>query len=381
MKEASFDAAPELINKESRHSGFAGLIVREKEPLNLESPYHAFDSFLTPNELFYVRNHFSTPQLDSSSYELRIDGAVAHPLTITYEDLRKMRPRTYAVTLECAGNSRVFLAPQKSGVQWELGAVGTAEWTGVPLDDLLSRAQPIDGAVEVVLEGADRGKPANSPKPAGSIRFARSLPIRKARQPEVLLAYEMNGSDLPVEHGFPLRAIVPGYYAMASVKWLTHVTVVREPFCGYWQTTEYACWDASDCTPVRRPLASMMVKSVITRPRMHEVVAANTVKQVVGAAWTGDSDIAKVELTTDGGQSWHVARLIGPIQRYAWRHWECEWRTPARPGRYTLLARATDAAGSVQQDKHDPNYGSYAVHHTLPIDVLVERVVPERRPA
>ncbi|MGI8958678.1 MAG: sulfite oxidase [Bryobacteraceae bacterium] len=373
MEEASVETSTELTGKGSGQSGTAGLTVREREPLNLESPLHALGSFLTPNELFYVRNHFSTPKLDIASYELRIDGAVRQPLTIGYEELRGMRSRTRAVTLECAGNSRVFLTPQKRGVQWELGAVGNAEWTGVPLHDLLNRAEVTDGSVELVLEGADRGEPTNSPKPAGEISFARSLPVREVRELGVMLAYQMNGSDLPIEHGFPVRAIVPGYYAAASVKWLTHIRVVRERFEGYWQTTEYAYWDTSDGNPVRRPLASMGVKAVIARPGMHEIVEPNALYRVMGAAWAGGSDVTNVEFTADGGETWHVTRLSGPIERYAWRHWEYEWRTPGKPGTYTLLARATDAGGSIQPDKHDMNYGSYAIRHTLPIDVFVAR--------
>lgn len=260
-------------------------------------------------------------------------------------------------------------------MQWELGAVGNSEWTGVPLDYLLNRAEVMDGAVEVLLEGADRGEPTNSPAPSGSISFARSLPIRTARELGVMLAYRVIGSDLPLEHGFPVRAIVPGHYAMASVKWLTHIRVVREPFQGYWQTSEYSYWEASDGSRVLRPLASMMIKSVIARPRMHGVLTADTLYRVTGAAWTGESDITDMELSADGGESWHAAFLSDPIQRYAWRRWEYEWRTPARPGGYTLLARATDAAGSIQPDQHDANYGSYAVHHSLPIDVFVARNV------
>jgi DMSO/TMAO reductase YedYZ molybdopterin-dependent catalytic subunit len=359
------------MGREARESSATGMTVREREPLNLESPLWALEDFLTPNDLFYVRSHFLTPKLNAESYELRIEGAVAHPLTIRYEELRRMPSRTGTATLECAGNSRSFLVPQKSGVQWELGAVGNAEWTGVPLECLLDRAGIMDGAVEVVLQGADRGEPTNDAAPSGQINFARSLPIRAARELGVVLAHQMNGSDLPVEHGFPVRAIVPGHYAMASVKWLTNIRVVREPFKGYWQTAEYAYWDASGGTPVRRPLAWMRVKSVIARPRMHEVVATNSVYRIGGAAWTGESEITEVEITVDGGERWQAARLCDPMRRYAWRRWEYEWRTPAQPGRYTLLARARDAAGSMQPERHDADYGNYAVHHALPIDVFV----------
>ena len=363
----------EIPGVEAEAQGVAELIVRENEPLNLESPFYVLESFLTPNELFYVRNHFPIPRLDASSYRLRIEGAVEKPLTISYDELRAMPSQTAAVTLECAGNGRTFLMPQKSGVQWELGAVGTAEWTGVPLRDLLERAGVSEGAVEVVLEGADQGEPVNIPKPPRPIPFARSLPIAKARCGDVLVAYQMNARDLPIEHGFPIRAIVPGYYGMASVKWLTRIEVITEPFHGYWQTTEYAYWDARGVIPVRRPMHSMMVKSAIARPRMHELIPPDTVYPVFGAAWTGDADITQVEISTDGGDTWETVRLKDDVLPNAWRRWEYEWRTPSNPGKYKVIARAKDSAGSVQGHEHDANYGSYGIHHAVPIQVFVGR--------
>src|SRR5947208_9457704 len=174
----------------------AGLIIRQKEPKNLETPFDRLDSYLTPTELFYIRSHFPTPDLDLASYQLRIDGAVRRPFTLGYEDLRNMRAETRVATLECAGNSRVFLVPQVQGAQWELGAAGNAEWTGVPLRALLDRAGLEDDACEVVLEGADRGTPTEEPIPPGPISYARSVPREKAVEPEVLIAYQMNGRDL-----------------------------------------------------------------------------------------------------------------------------------------------------------------------------------------
>src|SRR5213079_2418154 len=190
---------------------------------NLETPFDQVDSFLTPMELFYIRSHFPTPRLELASYQLHIDGAVRTPLSLSYRQLRDMPSETRVATLECAGNGRVFLVPQVAGAQWELGAVGNAEWTGVPLRALLERAGLDDDVCEVVLEGADRGTPAEPPVPPGPIGYARSLPRDKATQREVLIAYQMNGRDLPLNHGYPVRAIVPGHFGMASVKWLTHI--------------------------------------------------------------------------------------------------------------------------------------------------------------
>src|SRR5919109_2431567 len=210
-----------------------GLIMRQKEPNNLETPLDQVDSYLTPTELFYIRSHFPGPKVELASYQLRIDGAVRNPLALSYKQLRDMPSETRVATLECAGNSRIFLVPQVAGAQWELGAVGHAEWTGVPLRALLERAGLEEDACEVVLEGADRGVPKEEPVPPGPISYARSLPRDKAMQQEVLIAYQMNGRDLPLDHGYPVRAIVPGHYGMASVKWLTHVEAVRKPFGGY----------------------------------------------------------------------------------------------------------------------------------------------------
>lgn len=187
----------------------AGLIIRQKDPINLEMPFDRLESYLTPTELFFIRCHFPLPTIDTSRYRLRIDGAVGRPLTLSYEELREMRSETRIATFECAGNGRVFFVPQVRGAQWELGAVGNAEWTGVPLHDLLERAGLEDDACEVILEGADLGVPAEEPLPPTPISYARSVPRQKAVQPEVLIAYQMNGRDLSPEHGFPVRAIVP----------------------------------------------------------------------------------------------------------------------------------------------------------------------------
>jgi DMSO/TMAO reductase YedYZ molybdopterin-dependent catalytic subunit len=350
----------------------AGLIIRQKEPTNLETPLDQVDSYLTPTELFYIRSHFAAPELEISSYQLRIDGAVENPLCLTYRQLRDIPSETRVATLECAGNSRVFLIPQVAGAQWELGAVGNAEWTGVPLVALLERAGLEEDACEIVLEGADRGTPIEPPFPPGPISYARSLPRDKAIQREVLIAYQMNGRDLPLHHGYPVRAIVPAHYGMASVKWLTHIQAVREPFRGYWQTSDYAYWDELDGKPMRRALGEMKLKSEIARPRVYETVAPNQQYTVFGIAWAGETDATDISVSTDGGQNWAEAEFLDPVQQYAWRRWKFNWITPKKSGRYTLLARARGADGSVQPDKHDQNYGSYVINYPLPIEVFVE---------
>jgi DMSO/TMAO reductase YedYZ molybdopterin-dependent catalytic subunit len=360
------------VGIKSRQSSSSGLIIRQKEPVNLEMPFDRVDSYLTPNELFYIRSHFPAPQIDVTDYRLRIDGAVKCPLALSYKDLREMPSETRIATLECAGNGRVFLVPQVQGAQWELGAVGNAEWTGVPLRALLERAGLEEDACEVVFEGADDGVPAEEPKPPFPISYARSLPCAKALQPEVLIAYEMNRRDLSRDHGYPVRAIVPGHYGMASVKWLTRIQAVRQPFQGYWQTSDYGYWDTFEGKPVRRPLAEMQLKSAIARPSVYEAVLPNRMYTVFGAAWAGETVVTEIAVSTDGGQSWTKAEFLDPVCRYAWRRWKFDWPTPKQSGHYTLLARAKDANGNVQPEAHDWNYGTYVISHLLPIEVIVE---------
>src|SRR6266568_1200980 len=241
-----------------------GKIVRSEDPLNLEMPFERLDGFITPTELFYVRTHFPIPKIDKKTWRLRVEGEVEKPFELRYDELLKLESRKVSVTLECAGNNRIFLEPKVKGVQWGLGAVGNAEWTGVALSILLDRARVKSTAREIILEGADGGKLEDPKSPAGELKFARSIPFAKAR--EVLLAYKMNDVDLTTEHGFPLRAIVPGWYAMASIKWLQRIVVMDKPFTGYYQTLDYAYWKRRGDLAELVPLAEMQIKAEIAQP-------------------------------------------------------------------------------------------------------------------
>jgi DMSO/TMAO reductase YedYZ molybdopterin-dependent catalytic subunit len=348
-----------------------GLIIRQKDPNNLEMPFDQLGDFITPSELFYIRSHFPAPELDVGSYRLWIRGAVRRELSLSYGEIRSMPSRSCVATLECAGNGRVFLVPPAPGAQWELGAVGNAEWTGVPLSALLDRAGLADEVCELVLEGADRGVPKEEPKPPGAISYARSIPRKRALEPDVLIAYSMNGQDLTLDHGYPLRAIVPGHYGMASVKWLTDVVATTQPFQGYWQTSDYGYWDDSFGTPVRRPLAEMKLKAQIARPRVYETLEPGRSYTIFGAAWAGGTDVTEIWVSLDGGSSWVQGHFLDPINRNTWRRWKYDWVTPIQPGRYTLLARAKGADQSFQPDGHNSNFGSYVIDHPLPIEVFV----------
>jgi DMSO/TMAO reductase YedYZ molybdopterin-dependent catalytic subunit len=346
-----------------------GLIVREKQPLNLESPFELLDGLLTPNHLFYVRNHFPVPQLDARTHQLTIGGAVRNPYSVGLEELRAMPARTRVATLECAGNSRVFLSPPANGVQWKLGAVGTARWTGVPLSALLDRAGISDEACEVVFEGMDQGMPKEEPVPPDEIRYERSIAISKVG--DVLVAYAMNGEDLSPDHGYPLRALVPGHYGMASVKWLTAIHVVTSPFQGYFQTTDYAYWNENGTgNPERIPLGEMFLKSQIARPQIDEIISAGSRYNVTGAAWTG-GQVDAVEFSDDDGQTWNEAQLLDPSLPGVWRRWQFDWQVPSDPGARILRSRARDAEGNLQPDQHDNRFGTYVIHHVLPVRVTV----------
>ena len=190
-------------------------------------------------------------------------------------------------------------------------------------------------------------------------------------EPDVLIAYQMNGQDLTPDHGYPLRAIVPGHYGMASVKWLTNIVATTQPFQRYWQTSDYGYWDDSEGTPVRRPLAEMKLKSQIARPRVYEMLEPNRPYTIFGAAWAGDTDVTEIRISLDGGKSWVEGDFLDPINRHAWRRWKYDWITPTQPGRYTLLASAKGADQRTQPDGHNPNFGSYVIDHPLPIEVFV----------
>jgi len=348
-----------------------GRIVRCESPLNLEMPFSSLDSFLTPTKSFYVRTHFPIPAIDRDAWWLQVEGEVEKAFAINYEQLMTFESVTAPVTLECAGNNRSFLEPKVKGVQWHLGAVGTAEWTGVRLSTLLDRASPKPNACEVILEGADCGMLEEPKSPPGELTFARSIPLEKARR-DVLLAHKMNGDDLPPEHGFPVRAIVPGWYAMASVKWLQRIIVTDRPFTGYYQTIDYAYWDNRDEMAELKPLTEMQVKAEIARPAEDEIVPAKSSVCVRGGAWACDAEITKVELSTDGGATWSDTKLLGESKLNAWRFWEFDWQTPLQPGKQTLIARATDSLGRTQPVTRDHDRGTYMINHLLPIEVEVK---------
>lgn len=347
------------------------LIPRSEGVVNLEMPFAALKEWVTPTGKLYVRCHFPIPEIDPAHWRLTVTGEVATPFEISYEELRALPQETVTATMECAGNGRSFLEPKVKGVQWALGAVGNAEWTGVRLGPLLERAGVRGSALEVILEGADRGEIKEPPRPPGEIRYARSLPLAKA-QGDVLLALQLNGEPLSASHGFPLRAVVPGWFGMASVKWLERIVVTDAPFHGYYQSIDYTYWEERAGLPTLVPLAEMRTKAQIARPAPGETIAAGAEYRMHGAAWSGEREIVRVEISSDDGATWAEATLVDEARKHGWRFWEFGWRVPEKAGAYRVMARATDAAGETQPAARRDEYGTYMVNHCLPIDVQVQ---------
>jgi len=337
----------------------AGLVVHRAHPLNCETSIPALiGGVVMPNAHFYVRNHFQIPLLDPSPWRLEVGGLVERPLSLSLRDLKNMRSQTLVVTLECAGNGRSLLDPPVAGEKWGLGAVSTAEWTGVPLVEVLDRAGIKAGACEVVFRGADSG---TVPGRTGTIRFERSLRLDDARDSGALLAYAMNGEPLPIQHGYPLRVTVPGWYAVTSVKWLTEIEVIDVPLSAHFQTDAYFYEWERDGQVVREPVTLQRVRSLITEPTPDAEVECGDVA-IRGVAWSGAAPIACVEVSVGGGP-WQQARLVSERNRHSWQWWELLTRID-RPGTTPLRVRATDLAGRTQPGQPEWNrlgYGNNAI--------------------
>ena len=324
----------------------SGLVVHRTQPLNCETSLPALiGGVVMPNSRFYVRNHFATPRLDEARWRLDVHGLVERPLRLGLRDLMRMRSHSLVATLECAGNGRAMLDPPVDGEQWRLGAVSTAEWTGVPLVEIIDHATPTPGAVDVVFRGADRGTVDGRNDP---IAFERSLSIADARHGEVLLAYAMNGEPLPVEHGYPVRLIVPSWYAVASVKWLTDIELIGEPFGGYFQRDRYVVESQRDGSTQHEPVRHQQVRSLVTEPTDDADVTVGDIA-IRGVAWSGVAPIDRVDVRIGDGP-WQVARLIGERQRHRWQWWELLTHLDS-PGETTVRARATDLAGRTQPEQ------------------------------
>lgn len=344
-------------------------ITRSESPLVVEFPFADSGETMTPSDRFFIRHHFPVPDVDPLSWCVSIEGALDAPFTLSLDALRALPAVTVSAVIECAGNGRAFTNGFASSVQWELGGVGCATFTGVPLRTMLANVLLHANAVDVIFEGADHGPEHRLPG-APDIHFARSVPLATAMRPDVILAYEMNGQPLEPDHGAPLRVVVPGWYGVTSVKWLSRIIIATRPFTGFFQSAEYTYWRTDARGIERAPVTSLQVKSEIARPYPGEHVDVGVPYRVFGAAWTSDAFITSVDISTDAGLTWTPATLGAVPDAHAWQSWEVEW-IPEAIGNHTIMARASDSAGRIQPIAHDPNHENYMVHHALPIEVRV----------
>ncbi len=338
----------------ARFPGKVAMRVVNDRPPCLETPWRYFQHDLTPNEAFYVRSHLQTvpAAIDLKAWRLVIDGAVDRPLELSMDDLRRLGSDEVVSVNQCSGNSRSLFGPRVPGAQWRNGAMGNARWAGVGLAKVLRAAGVRRGAVQVTFDGLDEGPLDSVPD------FVKALDIDHALQPELTVAYSMNGKPLPVLNGFPARLVVPGWYATYWVKALHRITVLPHAFDGYWMAKAYKIPanpngvedPHAKLTDHLIPINRMNVRSFVTTPEAGSTVQAARTVEVEGIAFDGGSGIRSVEVSVDGGSTWAQAVLGDDLGRYSWRRWRYRW-SPASRGEYRLRSRATAGDGQVQPDK------------------------------
>lgn len=341
-------------------------------------PLEALRYPITPVGLHYLLIHFDIPRVDADEYELSIVGHVRKPMRLRLDDLKSRPAKTLAVTLECAGNGRSRISPRPLSQPWLVEAVGNAEWTGTPLAQLLRDAGVMDGAVDVVFTGLDRGVQGGVDQ-----LYERSLSLADATGDEVLLAYAVNGQPLPPQHGFPLRLIVPGWYGMTHVKWLRSITVLDREFTGYQQATAYHFRTVEGDPGVA--VTRMLPRALMVPPGVPDFMSRTRFvepsEQIVeGRAWSGRGQIVKVEFSPDGGASWSAAELEAQASAHGWRGWKVRWDA-TRAGEYELCVRAADSAGNVQPLEQSWNYEGVQNNAVQRVQVVVGVAAQTQQPA
>ncbi len=336
----------------ARYPQKAELILLTDRPPQLETPLRYFRSDLTPNDAFFVRWHLSgiPTTVDLRTFRLVVGGHVRKPLSLSLRDLQsKFEPVSVVALNQCAGNSRSLFEPRVPGGQWANGAMGNARWKGVRLTDVLEAAGVLPGAVQVGLHGLDVPPLEKTP------RFEKSLQIDHARDGEVMIAYEMNGESLPMLNGFPIRLVVPGWYATYWVKALSSIMVLDEPLKTFWMDKAYripdntnANEDPQHLSQVTIPINRMAVHSIFVLPGADEQLRAGQSYELAGVANDGGDGIRRVEVSQDGGQTWSEATLGTDLGKYSWRRWQTWWTPPVK-GSYRLMVRATNTAGETQR--------------------------------
>src|SRR5579863_268057 len=346
----------------------APLILLTDRPVQLETPRHYFLSTFTPNDAFFVRWHLQTipNAVDLKAWRLRVEGNVERPLTLSFPELvARFKSVSVAAVNQCSGNSRSRLQPRVAGGQWGNGAMGNAAWSGVKLREILDATGVKNGSVQVQFEGLDKGL---GPKGFGSNRFMKSLDLTNPVIDECLVAYAMNGEPLPMLNGFPVRLIVPGYFATYYVKSLSWIRLLDAPDDNFWMKAAYRIPDTPRGTATPEdmqsgkvttvPIARMPVRSFLISPDGSTKIPAGFPLRLRGIAFSGYGGIKKVEVSTDNGANWSEARLGPDAGEYSFRTWSLDW-IPRSAGRYALAVRATDAKGNVQPDEGVWNPGGY----------------------
>lgn len=336
--------------------GKSAMRLLTDRPPNLETPLKYFLLDYTPNDVFFVRWHMSNlpPEISEDTFRLRIGGDVKHTLELSLKDLKtKFKPVSMVALAQCAGNSRSFNDPHVSGGQWKNGAMGNAKWTGVRLSDLLNEAGLNKNAFDISFNGID------DPPLPGTPDFVKSLRAAKAMDPEVFVAYEMNGKPLPLLNGYPLKLIVPGWYATYWIGMLNQIKVHPDTFGGYWMKKSYLIpknnRDANEqkdsLSKDMEPINKMNVRSLFVTPEPDSIISSGSPIEIQGLAFDGGDGINKVELSEDNGKSWKEAKLDPEIGKYSWRRWRYSWK-PLASGSYSFKVKATNILGETQPEHH-----------------------------
>lgn len=347
-----------LINTEGKDS----MLLLTDRPPNLETPLKFFLQDYTPNNVFFVRWHLAglPSKIDIDTFRLRIGGNVEQELALSINDLKtKFTPYTVTALCQCAGNSRSFFDPRVAGGQWKNGAMGNAKWTGVKLKDILAMAKTKAGSKEISFNGLDQPPMDSTPD------FIKSLPYDLGNNGEVMVAYEMNGEPLPLLNGYPLKLVVPGWYATYWVGMLSHINVLTDTFRGFWMQKAYLIPKDSkngneqpdSLAKNMQPINKMDVRSIFVSPEPNNIIAVSKSTDVQGVAFDGGDGITKVELSTDGGKTWQPAKLDADLGKYSWRRWHFEF-TPSQKGDYTFKVKATNTKGETQPE-HQWNRSGY----------------------
>ena len=317
--------------------------VLTERPLNAETPTDSLRTWITDNDVFFKRNQGQIPEtpVNLGDWRLTVEGLVVSELSLSFEDIRRLPKVEVANTLECSGNSRSLLKEKASGNPWTIGGVGNAIWGGIRLGDILEKAGLQENANHVGFEGFDKALGSSG------IKFIRSIPIEKAIS-STLLVYEMNGQPLPLEHGYPLRALALGWTGANCVKWLYKIMVLEQPAEGFFMDKVYRVFQKGEDPKSGKVVKGIAVNAIIVEPETDQSLSAGIVP-IRGAAYAGEAGIKKVEVSVDSGTTWHPAELIGLEQPYAWRRWEYLWEIQTA-GDCTIMARATDTNGLRQPE-------------------------------